>query len=51
LRLFGDEIMVIDTLQTPVHPIAMAAALLRSIDLPLMKGPRSLMRTCTVRPL
>jgi hypothetical protein len=39
------------TLQTPWHPILRAAPLERSIVLPLMKGPRSLILTTTDLPL
>ena len=39
------------TLQTPGQPIFLAAALERSICLPLMNGPRSLILTTTDLPL
>lgn len=39
------------TVQTPLQPIALAAALERSRCLPLINGPRSLILTMTVRPL
>src|SRR5262245_17294351 len=45
--------MVILTRATPlaVRPMTWAAALERSMMRPAMKGPRSLMRTSTLRPL
>jgi hypothetical protein len=40
-----------DTVATPLTPIARAAAGLKSMTRPCTKGPRSLMRTTTDRPV